>query len=1107
MKKSLFLSILMLLPMWASAQTVSLLSDSKEWTMAYLGAVGPEYQHTFSYEQIKLGSAIEMDGMTFKQIVSSNWNYDQNGPSNWKETNEFLGEANGKVYLYNQQSKNTAQIMDFTLKVGDTYRQMLTADPNDGYMDFVVTAVTDTVIATSVDKTPRKCLYLSIPGSTNRVDVWVEGIGSLVGGVRGAYVLQSAGAIPMLRTCKQDGQTLYEAYHPFLKEGKTWNYRESYHNLWDDEQWTKDVSYVINGTTEIDGKTYYKMYRVSGGVKQYYCALREDDRKVWQYNSDYGDQLLYDFSMSVGDNYIPSPLYNSSFYKLTAIKPMRFHYDQLLNVLHYDILIQYDYTNPSGYFVSAPIVEGVGCEEGWNIMKLYAAEPDNGIIHGESFLSCYEDDKCIFTADDFNDLTNTKPEDDYIPFVASGKSWHVVRSDLHSGCHLEQYMLINEEVVKDGKTYMKMYRSEDALTEVYDTGLFREENRKVYLYDTDREKENLIFDYSLKAGDTYKTYSRDEQEEVTYKVLSVSDYQEGPEVIRYIEGADGMTTQHRYLRKWTICRTDNEAFQKTWIEGVGSLEGPLENLRDVVLPDVSFDYLAYVDDGYGDLYLPFSFQDTWLRQAYGCDLPTGKGDNWENNGRHKLTYELDGDRLHVYGEVFCNCGPNHYAYFFEKPTDDPLVHKIEFVIQEVEPLTDCMALHATDFYIPGFDPNMNYIVVDNQGEEHPVIKKTQQVAYRPFVEDGKVWKVGGKDSGNPVQRVDYYYFDGDTIINGKTCKQMMCQRYVNPDYPNYEYLSQQPSLSKVGAWYEEDKKVYTYDAINKQFKMVYDFSPDTNDTLLIDYYYQCLIGPKQTGGLKGFKGVYRDIMCFGDGATYYNTTWLEGVGGIDGPARNIYDESAEYVSDFLMSCTVGDEVIYLNDEYEDGATPEVLNARKQQIDFTHTIKTRPKAPKRDVVGHAIPADAPTRSLSQRDNNEPEEEMLYGEYNALQLDINLTPLDDAYLVRITDESDKAVYEKSVNAGSIVGLNIDISTYAEGRYTVTVENSEESFTGQFEAQMTRIRLGDVNGDRTVDVADISTVISIIANGVGTADVNGDGVTDVADISAIISIMAAP
>ena len=69
-------------------------------------------------------------------------------------------------------------------------------------------------------------------------------------------------------------------------------------------------------------------------------------------------------------------------------------------------------------------------------------------------------------------------------------------------------------------------------------------------------------------------------------------------------------------------------------------------------------------------------------------------------------------------------------------------------------------------------------------------------------------------------------------------------------------------------------------------------------------------------------------------------------------------------------------------------------------------------------------------------------------------INLNTLDDAYLVRITDESGKAVYEKTVNAGNIVGLNIDISDYAEGRYIVTVENSNESFTAQFDTHTTEI-----------------------------------------------------
>jgi len=305
------------------------------------------------------------------------------------------------------------------------------------------------------------------------------------------------------------------------------------------------------------------------------------------------------------------------------------------------------------------------------------------------------------------------------------------------------------------------------------------------------------------------------------------------------------------------------------------------------------------------------------------------------------------------------------------------------------------------------------------------------MSYRPFVEDGKVWKVGSTlNRDNLVKMVEYYYFDGDTIIGGKTCKQMMRQRYVNPEYPDYSVVMQYPLLSYVGAWYEENKKVYLYNASSKQFMLKYDFSVDANDTIQIRDYYLYVIGPRQTGGIKGFKGVYRDVMTPWEveQSTIYNTTWLEGVGGIDGPTVNVY-YGKEGHAIFLMECAVGDEVIYLNDEYEDGATPE--GARKR-FDFTHTVKTKPQA----------------RTRSEAELS------LYGEYNDVQLGINLDPLDDAYQVRITDETGKVVYEKAINAGNIVGLNIDISSYAKGRYTVTVENSQETFTGEFDAQATGI-----------------------------------------------------
>ena len=51
------------------------------------------------------------------------------------------------------------------------------------------------------------------------------------------------------------------------------------------------------------------------------------------------------------------------------------------------------------------------------------------------------------------------------------------------------------------------------------------------------------------------------------------------------------------------------------------------------------------------------------------------------------------------------------------------------------------------------------------------------------------------------------------------------------------------------------------------------------------------------------------------------------------------------------------------------------------------------------------------------------------------------------------------------------------------------------------------GDVNVDGTVDVADISAIISVMAGTASyeNADVNEDGSVDVADISNVISIMA--
>lgn len=629
-------------------------------------------------------------------------------------------------------------------------------------------------------------------------------------------------------------------------------------------------------------------------------------------------------------------------------------------------------------------------------------------------------------------------DSDYIPFVELGKKWNVVYSvtNSYAHCYLGKYQM-SEEVERDGKTYVHAYlRLDDDTGTWYNAGLFREENRRVYKYDETAGREFMLYDFSLKEGDTF-IYEPDLYQSYNCKVLKQGWLDDGPQIATSCTlTADGtLDIKYRPLRTWTIGHDDgkgNYYEDITWVECIGALRNMFfspYNVGNMIC-------LAYIErtdhetDYYKNVYLPFSLYQMY-GPVYGCDLPTYGEGNYESDGRHHLNYELEGNRLHVYGEVFTQCGPNNYAYFISDSDNiyvETSIRKFHLEIQEVEPLMDCCALYATDFYVDGFDPAFDYIIVDNQGEEHPVIKNPAD--YRPMVEDGKVWQVGAIDTGNPVQWVEYYYFDGETVIDGKNCKQMMWKQYINPDL-GVSYSNNSPEY--VGAWYEEDKKVYAYDESDKQFKLMYDFSLDDNATLQMDDQTY-MIGPRQAGGMNYFKGMWRNVWKYENGETTYQyAPWLEGVGTVYGPPTiNLFSVALGDPMWFLMSCTVGDEVIYYDGFSEDGATPGGMNAPKRRFDFTHTTKTRPKTP----------------------NRRSEEQSLYGEYNDQLLGINLNPLDETYQVRITDQAGKVVYEKDVNAGSIVGLNIDISAYAKGSYTITMENSQELFTGEFETETTGI-----------------------------------------------------
>jgi hypothetical protein len=300
----------------------------------------------------------------------------------------------------------------------------------------------------------------------------------------------------------------------------------------------------------------------------------------------------------------------------------------------------------------------------------------------------------------------------------------------------------------------------------------------------------------------------------------------------------------------------------------------------------------------------------------------------------------------------------------------------------------------------------------------------------PMITEQKMWKVAWfpMSTSKTPQMVATYYFEGDTIVNGQIAKRMLCDQVAASEW---EWLN--ISKEYVGAWYEQDKQVYCALPSEDQFRKLYDFTTNMNEQFFI---YNRQIGSDEEGYLKGlqtgansnFKGISHVIWSYPN-ATSWSTTWMEGVGGFRVPTDNICNEASGYK---LISCIVGDEVIYLDEQLEADIPTGPSYAKKRRFDFNHTVKTQPKVPRRAEELNGV----------------------YGEYNDELLDVKLNPLEEAYIVRITDKSDKAVYEKTINAGNIVALNIDISEYPDGQYTVTIDNSKETFTGEFEINTTGI-----------------------------------------------------
>ena len=339
--------------------------------------------------------------------------------------------------------------------------------------------------------------------------------------------------------------------------------------------------------------------------------------------------------------------------------------------------------------------------------------------------------------------------------------------------------------------------------------------------------------------------------------------------------------------------------------------------------------------------------------------------------------------------------------------------------------------------------------------------KAQEVAYRPIVEEGKVWKVGwipsGSEFGNVAQVIAYFWLE--EVVDSATCAWLdrnknrdRCMKLMKEYVCNDEYIDRFPQGTQECFDIFEDSKSHEilagYVTKNPDGWMYY-----LRSELLYYFYdngasffysigdrdYDAYIRDVNKGVYaNGFKGLISTVVSeYVDFNTpdYYEfeTIWLEGVGSVYGPYPNIIDPTITPIEWYLMECRVGDDVLYYNPDIIDGVNPPDEETKKR-IDFTHIEKPRPRAPHRAATEESV--------------------SLNGEFSTRLLDLQLGDMSDTYNVTITDDADEVVYQKTVRAADVLALNIDISEWAAPSYTINVENDYEQYVGTFELTPTGI-----------------------------------------------------
>ena len=297
MKQVRFLTILLMAFQMAGAQSYHpMLKDGKRWQCYYTNGL---YELNFNYY---LDGDTVIDGEKGLRLFCERINQVTGKVFTPYGRMGAMIEKDGRVYMIVQGKKEL--LFDFNLKVGDTAygdAQWKVVDVRNIY----------------VMGTMRKCLTLKYAGQDElywgkSVRYWVEGVGS-------SHGLEPRAFLPLV-SCYEGERCIFtaknfegmpeaavdvEKHRPLLDEGKEWWYKDSRGFECDRRE---DFRMFVKGDTIIGGKTWKKIYNDNtiGSLPVYEKAMREEGGKVYELRQGGEESLLFDFSLNIGDRYIPA---------------------------------------------------------------------------------------------------------------------------------------------------------------------------------------------------------------------------------------------------------------------------------------------------------------------------------------------------------------------------------------------------------------------------------------------------------------------------------------------------------------------------------------------------------------------------------------------------------------------------------------------------------------------------------------------------------------------------------------------------------------------------------------------------------------------------------